>query len=66
MEVIEAGKEKQDNDVIYESSDLLFHLLVLLGYRNIPVQKVYEELKKRFGISGIEEKESRKKKASDV
>ncbi len=61
IEVIEAGKEKQDNDVILESSDLLFHLLVLLGYRNIPIQKVYEELKKRFGISGIEEKESRKK-----
>ncbi len=61
QEVAEAGKEKQDADVIYESSDLIFHLLVLLGYRNISPQEIYRELKRRFGVSGIDEKASRNK-----
>lgn len=61
QEVAEAGKEKQDTDVIYESSDLIFHLLVLLGYRNISPHEIYRELKRRFGISGIDEKASRNK-----
>lgn len=60
-EVVEAGKEKKDADVVYEAADLVFHLLVLLGYRNIPVMDVYHELARRFGISGIDEKASRKK-----
>lgn len=61
-EVAQAGKEKQSQDIIYESADLIFHLLVLLGYKDICPQEVFKELKKRFGVSGIEEKESRKKK----
>ncbi len=60
-EVTEAGRDKQDADVIYESADLIFHLLVLLGYRGLEVTDVYKELARRFGVSGIEEKASRKK-----
>ncbi len=60
-EVAEAGRDKQDKDVIYESADLIFHLLVLLGYRGLETEDVYKELARRFGVSGIDEKASRKK-----
>ena len=60
-ELAEAGKEKKDADVVYEAADLIFHLLVLLGFRDIAITDVYQELARRFGVSGIEEKESRKK-----
>jgi phosphoribosyl-ATP pyrophosphohydrolase len=32
---------------------------VLLGHQDIPLEDVYEELRRRFGTSGIEEKNSR-------
>jgi phosphoribosyl-ATP pyrophosphohydrolase/phosphoribosyl-AMP cyclohydrolase len=60
-EVAEAGKIKKETDVVYESADLIFHLLVLLGYRDIAITDVYKELARRFGVSGIEEKASRQK-----
>ena len=61
-EVVEAGKVKKDAEVVYESADLIFHLLVLLGYRGIAPREVYGELKRRFGVSGIDEKASRNQK----
>ncbi|HEY3307894.1 MAG TPA: phosphoribosyl-ATP diphosphatase [Desulfuromonadaceae bacterium] len=60
-EVVIAGKEGNHEQIVYESADLIFHLLVLLGYYDIPVDDVHEELKRRFGVSGIEEKNSRSK-----
>jgi phosphoribosyl-ATP pyrophosphohydrolase len=35
---------------------------VLLGHTGIDLEEVFGELKRRFGTSGVEEKESRKKK----
>jgi phosphoribosyl-ATP pyrophosphohydrolase len=32
---------------------------VLLGYQDIPLEAVFDELRRRFGISGIQEKASR-------
>ena len=58
-EVVIAGKGGTREEVIYETADLLYHLLVLLGYRDISPGEVYDELGRRFGISGIEEKASR-------
>ena len=58
-EVVIAAKGGKRDEIIYESADLIYHLLVLLGHFDIPVEDVYEELRKRFGISGIEEKNSR-------
>lgn len=46
--------------VIYESADVLYHLLVGLSYCDISPDEVMSELKRRFGTSGIEEKNSRK------
>ena len=54
--------KEDDNQVIYEAADLLYHALVGLGYREVSPDRVKQELKRRFGVSGIEEKESREKK----
>ncbi len=45
--------------VIGEAADLLFHLLVVLKARDIPLDEVYAELARRTAQSGIEEKASR-------
>jgi len=60
-EVCVAIDSESDAQVIYESADLLYHLLVGLGYRDISPDRIDQELAKRFGTSGIEEKASRTK-----
>jgi phosphoribosyl-ATP pyrophosphohydrolase/phosphoribosyl-AMP cyclohydrolase len=46
--------------VVHETADLLFHVMVGLTARRIPVADVLDELARRFGISGHDEKASRK------
>ena len=58
-ELVKAIKEESDEQVIYEAADLLYHALVGLGLREVSPDRVKQELKRRFGVSGIEEKESR-------
>jgi phosphoribosyl-ATP pyrophosphohydrolase len=58
-EVVIAGKGGTREEVIYETADLFYHLLVLLGYRDITPDEVYDELGRRFGVSGIAEKAAR-------
>ncbi len=58
-ELVIAGKGGSAEEIVYETADLFFHTLVLLGYYDIPPEKVYDELRRRFGVSGIEEKKSR-------
>lgn len=58
-EVVIAGKGGARQEIIYETADLLFHLLVLLGCRDISPGEVFAELGRRFGVSGIEEKAAR-------
>lgn len=58
-EVVIAAKGGVADEIVYESADLIFHLLVLLGHQNIPPESVYNELRRRFGTSGIAEKASR-------
>lgn len=48
-------------DAVYEASDLVFHLLVALNAYDIHPSRILDELSKRNGISGIDEKKSRKK-----
>jgi len=59
-EVIKAVKEEGREEVIHEVADLWFHLLVLLCHENISLEEVELELANRFGISGLEEKATRK------
>ncbi len=56
-----AGKGGDKEELVYEVADLFFHVLVLLGYYDIPPEAVYAELRRRFGMSGIEEKANRSK-----
>ncbi len=56
-----AGKGGDKDQVVYETADLFFHTLVLLGYYDIPPERIYDELRRRFGMSGIEEKQGRAK-----
>ena len=58
-EVVIAAKGGKREEIVYEASDLVFHLLVLLGYCDIPPEDIFAELRRRFGMSGIEEKNSR-------
>ncbi len=48
-----------DADVIHEAADLLFHVMVGLTARKIPIESVLGELARRFGTSGHVEKASR-------
>ncbi len=58
-ELIVAGKGGERKEIVYEAADLFFHILVLLGFAEIPLEEVYAELRRRFGTSGIAEKASR-------
>jgi phosphoribosyl-ATP pyrophosphohydrolase/phosphoribosyl-AMP cyclohydrolase len=58
-ELCTAINEESDTQVIYEAADLLYHALVGLGLRDISPDRVKQELARRFGQSGIEEKASR-------
>jgi len=59
-ETIIAAKGDDDGQVIYEMADLWFHCLVLLAHRGLTAEQVLQELDRRFGLSGHEEKASRK------
>lgn len=61
-EVVEAAAEPGDagrTHTIAEAADLIYHLFVLLGYRDIRLEEVEAELARRFGISGLDEKAAR-------
>ena len=45
--------------VAHETADLLFHILVGLASRGIPLSDIFSELQLRFGTSGHVEKASR-------
>lgn len=60
-EFVEAAGEPDRDHFIYEAADLFFHAFVMLGQRGVHPQLVFDELARRFGVSGIDEKESRKK-----
>ena len=63
-EVILAAKDASEggdrNAVINEVADLWFHSMVMLSHLDIEVSDVTQCLGDRFGISGLEEKASRK------
>jgi phosphoribosyl-ATP pyrophosphohydrolase/phosphoribosyl-AMP cyclohydrolase len=48
-----------EHDVVHETADLLFHVMVGLVARRIPVAAVWAELGRRFGIGGHVEKAAR-------
>jgi len=56
-----AVKDDNKEEIIYEAADLAFHTLIALALKNIHPEAVLEELKRREGVSGIEEKRNRNK-----
>ena len=61
VEVIIAALYEKKSNVINESADVLYHLLVLWVEAGITPEEVWAELQNRMGISGIEEKNNRLK-----
>jgi len=63
VETILAARDSEqtgDNSkVVYETADLCFHSLVMLSHLDIEVDEVLQELERRFGLSGLEEKANR-------
>jgi phosphoribosyl-ATP pyrophosphohydrolase len=59
-EVVIALGASDADAVVREIADLWFHCLVALVHAGIPPHRVLEELERRFGRSGIEEKASRR------
>ena len=58
-ETVLAAKDGDAAHVIYETADLWFHTLVMLAYLDLRPEQVLEELGRRFGLSGLEEKAAR-------
>ncbi len=48
-----------DDKIVHETADLIFHVMIGLAARNIPVSRIEAELARRFGTSGHVEKLSR-------
>lgn len=60
-EVILASKQGDKTHLVYETADLWFHCMVLLAHHDLSARDVLNELARREGLSGITEKERRKK-----
>ena len=55
-----AHKDGDEKEMIYEAADLTYHMLVALASKNISPERIKQELARRFDMSGIAEKNSRK------
>ncbi len=52
-EVLLASKGGKKEEIVYEVADLLFHTLMVLGYHDLALHDIYQELGKRVGKSGL-------------
>jgi phosphoribosyl-ATP pyrophosphohydrolase/phosphoribosyl-AMP cyclohydrolase len=52
-EVLIASKGGKRDEIIYETADLFFHTLMVLGYHGITLQEILVELGRRFGKAGL-------------
>jgi phosphoribosyl-ATP pyrophosphohydrolase len=59
VETVIAALSGTRKELTGEAADVLFHLLVLLGEKGVPLADVLAELDRREGTSGLEEKASR-------
>ncbi len=59
-ETVMAAKDGDAEKIIYETADLWFHTMVLLAQQGLSPDDVLNELDRRFGLSGLEEKAARK------
>jgi len=59
-ETVIAAKGGDSGQLVYETADLWFHTLVLLAHQGLGPDLVLDELERRFGLSGLEEKARRR------
>ena len=62
-ETIIAAKDGDKQQIIYETADLWFHCMVLLADQGLGPEDILNELQRRFGLSGLEEKAQRSQKS---
>lgn len=60
-EMILASKGGDKTHLVYETADLWFHCMILLADQGLGPDDVLQELQRRFGLSGLEEKAQRNK-----
>ena len=60
-EALETALASSNEEMAYESADLIYHWLVLLEARGVSLDEVAAKLEAREGTSGIAEKASRSK-----
>lgn len=60
-ETILAAKDGNSEELIKETADLWFHTMVMLADQGLSAADVINELARRFGLSGLDEKASRTK-----
>ncbi len=58
-ETVMAAKDGNKEQIIHETADLWFHTLVMLSQQGLGPDDVLNELARRFGLSGLEEKANR-------
>ena len=58
-ETVIAAKDGDKQKIVYETADLWFHCMVMLAQQGLSSQDVLQELQRRFGLSGLEEKSQR-------
>jgi len=58
-ETVMAAKDGSADKIVYEMADLWFHSMVLLAHQGLKPDDVLDELARRFGVSGHDEKASR-------
>jgi phosphoribosyl-ATP pyrophosphohydrolase len=60
-ELIMAAKDGKRLNIVWESTDVIYHIMVLLAFHGLGIEDVLQEMRRREGISGIDEKKSRSK-----
>ncbi|MBP1851813.1 phosphoribosyl-ATP diphosphatase [Rhizobium halophytocola] len=60
VETVMAAVTHDHDNLVYESADLLYHLMVVLKIADIPLDTVMQELERRTTQSGLAEKAGRK------
>ncbi len=61
-EVCEAALEDDHSHLVYEICDVLYHTFVQAAHHDITLDEIRNELRRRFGTSGLVEKAGRKNK----
>jgi len=59
VETVIAAVSNDRENLVYESADLLYHLMVVLKIADIPLQTVLAELERRTARTGLSEKAGR-------